>query len=774
LSDRGIRVLAGSLVGAALVGLWLGFGVSGSEIARYLAYEIALVLLPGILAYRAISPAPGGALRQIAIGWPLGYAIEIAAFALTAALDLRGLFPLLPLAVAAAAGFYIWRTGPSSTEEQPSGDQGTRGPLPTTGVWVVAGVAIAALIYLSLGFFVSSPLPGDVGSVSYDVDTPFDITVVAEAKHHWPIENPTVAGLPLPYHVYAFIDMAAVSQVTGIEPSTLVLRLFPAPLIVLITLQLVALGREVGRSVWIGPLAAVLVLLTGELDLDPDRPFLMGNPFFDNLFHSPTFLFAIPLFLAITLLLLGALPRRNGMGPRTAALLLVLLLACAGAKASVLPVVSGGLVVWIAWAWLGKRAPIHAAVIALGTLVLAFILTYLLLYQGGGAGGFSLALFGFTDFTVFNELIEPAARSPLGDVALTGLTGPISLAAGVLPALGIIWVIRVRGLRLEPGEAWLLALFLTSLGAFVLLSHERAGEFYFLHYGYIAGCVLSAKGILLFTERFWAHWERSEVALGGLVAGALAGGAVAAAIIHVPASDTACAGRLALGFAVAALTIVALALWASRASRGRVAGAGTGIALLLTISLGLLNTPLDTVPPIAEKLDANLTLYPEDDVTFDRGLTRDLYDGLRWVRDHSDDDEVIAVNNHFKDAAGTSSRYWYYTAFTERRAFLESWIITTDAQEIGYDRVSSGEEVPFPERRRLNAAVFEMGSPSALAELRAGYGVDLLLVDKVHGSASPKLRELARPVFENDALTVYRVGRSNSAHPPEEPALGSR
>jgi hypothetical protein len=59
-------------VGAALVGLWLGFGVSGSEIARYLAYEVALVLLPGILAYPALSPAPGDALRQIAIGWPLG------------------------------------------------------------------------------------------------------------------------------------------------------------------------------------------------------------------------------------------------------------------------------------------------------------------------------------------------------------------------------------------------------------------------------------------------------------------------------------------------------------------------------------------------------------------------------------------------------------------------------------------------------------------------------------------------------------------------------
>jgi hypothetical protein len=743
------------VVAATLVGLWLGFGVSVGEIARFAAYEGLLVGLPGILAYRVLTANPGGALRQIAIGWPLGYGIEVGSFMLTAALGVRWLFPVLPLAAAGAAALILIRGRRRGDGRDDSEGAGTV-PFPPAAVWVVAGVAVAALAYLAFGYFVVTPLPGDVASVQYPPDSLLDIGYVAEAKNHWPMENPSVVGVSLPYHIYSFVHMAGVSQVTGIEPSTILFRLFPGTLIVLVTLQVVALGRELGRRVWIGPVAAILVLLVGELDLDPDRLSPLATTFFDNMPLSPTFLFGIPPFLAITTLLVTALGRRRALRIGEAVLLLLLLLTSAGAKASTLPVLIGGLVLWVIWAKLWPRAPLRNALIAIGLAIIAFGVSYALVYKGGGDGSFSLGLFGFMDFTVFDELIPPDTRSTLGDAAVTGAGGPLALLGVVLPALGIVWVIRERGLRPKPGEAFLLALFLTSVAAFALFSHEALGQAYFLHYGYIAGCVLSAEGILIFVERIASSRDRALPALGWLVAGALVGGGIAAAIIYVPDPDTASLGRLALGYGAAAAAVVALALVASRLPGFRTARVGAGIALLLTMSLGLLNTPLDEGTPLAQRLDHGETPYIQDSPTT-RGLTRELYEGLRWVRDHSGKDEVIAVNNHFLDAEGHDSRYWYYTAFTERRALLEAWIGTIDTIKIGFVRVASGEEVPYPVRRRLNAEVFDRADPAAIETLRTRYGVRLLLVDKVHGSASPRLGEYGPLVFRNSALDVYRL-----------------
>jgi hypothetical protein len=760
LPDRRTAVVPGLLVAAVLAGLWLGFDVSVGELARFVGYECVFIGLPGIAVYRALSRRPGGALRQVAIGWPLGYALEIGAFALTAALDLRALLPVIPLAATGVAAGYLWhaRRRVEGEEDTPGEKAPAALPLPPAAVWAVAAVVTVALGYLALGYFTETPLPDEVASVSYYQDNVWDIELVAEAKNHWPMEDPSVAGEPLRYHTYAFIHMAAVSQVTGIEPSTLLFRLVPAWLMLLVGLQVVALGRALGGSVWTGPLAVALVLLVGELDLDPERPAPFADTFFVNFPLSPTFLFGVPLFLAIATLLLVALARREAPGLRGWMVVLILLLACGGAKASILPVVLGALVLWLAWAWLREDALPRAALVGLGVGVSAFAISYALLYTGGGAGGFSFEVFGFTDFTVIAELIEPATRSPLGDALLTGATGLLGAAALVLPTLGILWVIGKRRLRLEAEEAWLLALFLAALGAFFVLADPSLDQAYFLNYGYIAGCVLSARGILIFLERSRATWNRTGAVLGGLVASALLAGALAALIIYVPGADKAGLGHLALGYAIAALAIAALALRASRTALRRKATAGAGVALLLAISLGLLNTPLDNGVPVAEKLDADQPLYQADDPTVNRGLTRDLYDGLRWVRDHTEKDSVIAVNNHSLDAAGQHSVYFYYTAFAERRAFLESWQYTNASQEIGYERVGLGEELPFGHRRKLNAAAFDRASPEALEKMRTEYGVDYLLVDKLHGGASPKLRRLGDPTFENGALAVYRLG----------------
>jgi hypothetical protein len=92
--------LAAALLAATLTSVWLISGVPIGDILRFVAFEALYVVLPGCLLYLLLSsdtPVPGVWLRVLAIGWPVGYAVEIGSFALTAALHVRGVFTFLPL-----------------------------------------------------------------------------------------------------------------------------------------------------------------------------------------------------------------------------------------------------------------------------------------------------------------------------------------------------------------------------------------------------------------------------------------------------------------------------------------------------------------------------------------------------------------------------------------------------------------------------------------------------------------------------------------------------
>ena len=272
-SDRHPAAWPALLVAATLAALWLGFGVSLGELVRFAGYELVLVGLPGVLCYRALSPSPGGALRHVAIGWPLGYAIGLGAFALTAALDARDLFPLIPLLAAGVAAVGLRRRAtarPSATRPRRTGRAPAARAAPAGAAWAVAAVAVVALVYLARRLLhrdAPARRGGQRQPTTSTTSTTCPWSPRPRTTGRW--STPSVSGEPLRYHVYAYMHLAAVSQVTGIEPSTLLLRLFPAALLVLVTLQVAALGRELRGSAWIGPLAAALVLLVGELDLDP-------------------------------------------------------------------------------------------------------------------------------------------------------------------------------------------------------------------------------------------------------------------------------------------------------------------------------------------------------------------------------------------------------------------------------------------------------------------------------------------------------------------------
>jgi hypothetical protein len=140
-----------------------------------------------------------------------------------------------------------------------------------------------------------------------------------------------------------------------------------------------------------------------------------------------------------------------------------------------------------------------------------------------------------------------------------------------------------------------------------------------------------------------------------------------------------------------------------------------------------------------------------EDSREDQGMSAALYSGLTWVRRHTASCDVLAVNNHYLLAPGSDSRYFYYSAFAERRVFLESW---------AYPARWPGEPQPFPARLALNELAVSRGDPVALRRLQRD-GVSYVLIDKTHGRGAPEPRDVSRLVFADKALDVYELVASD-------------
>ena len=175
--------------------------------------------------------------------------------------------------------------------------------------WAALALALVALVLVAHDHYDKAPLPDSVRAKTYYTDTVWEVALAAEARNHFPLAIPSLAGDPLRYHYFAAMNEAAIAQVTGLDQPLVNFRLFLVPLILLAVGGMVLLGREVGPSPWVGVIAAVLILFVGPLDPWPsDR-----GVFFRNLYLSDTFLLGLAIFLPLLVELLARV--RAGAAP---------------------------------------------------------------------------------------------------------------------------------------------------------------------------------------------------------------------------------------------------------------------------------------------------------------------------------------------------------------------------------------------------------------------------------------------------------------------------
>ncbi len=750
------RALATTLlaVGAGL-GIEVAFGANVFEALLYLGYQAGYVVLPGYALYMALSSRPGGMLRRLAFGWALGYVLEILAFMGTAATGTRPLFAAYPLIVGIPAA---WLARRRRSARGPSDEPG----LPRGFLLGLGGLLIVAMAYVALSYFSVSPLPGS-RSVAYFQDYPWTLSIAAEAKNHWPILDPNVAGEAFPYHFFLHIDLAASSQVTGIGLPLIFLRLFILPVTVAMTLQLVVAGRSLSRNWWVGIVAACLVLLVGELQLDTTQALTSRLPFlglfFTFLIISPTFLFGMVFFVPLVTALGELVSERDGPG-RLGDWVIVALLAvgASDAKVSILPIVVVAIGLFAGWKLLMTRR-LHLPTIAGGAITsLVLVGVYLLQYRGHDSGT-SVDVLAGVDYlksmpTVgfVREFISGGLPGfPAKNLLLSGFSVVFGLF-GLLAAqfIGLRWLARRGWPDIGDIQIWYVAVLTSGLiELFFLDGGSNGTQQYAVQYGLVAGSILAAQGLQI-------GWEsRPEMTGQGKRIAALV--ALAAmlllAVIAVPRialpGDSISDLRLRAfcwygGLLVALLLIYGAARRATPRSRW-LAGALVAGSLIF---VGALDTPVESVEPgLADPSPA--------EPTAGQRMTPGIYDALAWVRDETPKDSVLAVNSHYN---GLGPFQFIYAAFAERPVYLGGWGYSIRTRDAGYDRVVAGEVNPFSGRVRVNDAAFKGASVPALRRLERA-GVDYLIVDSVNGYPVDlkALGHYTDPVYSGPGIVVLKL-----------------
>jgi len=815
------------MVGAALslwiAALWLGTGVQLDEIARYAAYEVGFVIVPGWLVFRALVVRPDSRLHEVVFGWSLGYLLEISAFIVTAATGTRGAFYVYPLIVGVPAAVVARRRAIASNEPRT-----IRGSLPFGVIWIGALLCMVVLLYGAAVGFTQTPLPRDTDSVTYQEDTVFAVSLAAEALHHWPLTMPSVAAEPLRYHTFAFVHMAAISQVTRLDLSVVVMRMYVVPLLLLFALQLILVGRRIGRS-WSAGLAALFaVVLLGELDVSTgsgvDR-FLFRDFFFYWLLASHTFLLGLVFFLPLILVLSDLVTGdEKPRGSRLSAwvLFVALIVGCIGSKSYAVVVVGGALILFLLWTLLVERKLHRPTLIALALSALTYVGANMILFRWGTAGA-ALRPFrnlesmrGVADFEAYLGTVWGMAPSAVPD-GLGAAFGIFGLLAA--PVLGI--ALRLRDARtVSAAERLFLCFFVSVLPVLLLTNQPGFGQMFVVFFGIVPGTIVAGFGYLLWLQRVGptlratlllvtaaafvtfaldallgvtpgvglqtallvvvaaagigaavglvAPRLRSPVAITVGVAGLLAFTTPLIALLTSVGNETRFSGSTAANASALALGISAIAAGALYALRQRSPGEVlVGVAATGTIALAVLNTPIDWFPHIVGSWAQGKPTYSQEY----SGLTSGLYEGLRWIRRNTRPSDVLVVNNHSLHPDGSDSKYFYYSALAERRVVLESWDYTDRTAGRGY--FSLPEQLsPYPRRLALSEAVFLEANERAARVLAHTYGARYFVNDKVHGSVSDAFTHMFPAVFSNDDVDVYDMGRPGQWRCPREQERG--
>jgi hypothetical protein len=713
------------------------YGVALPSVALFVGYVAVGITLPGTLVWRALYRGDTILAADLAAGTALGYVGEVLAYIPARAIGL----PLLVLAW--PAGVLVafiaiprlrrhWRRRASNRP-------------PVLWSWSLAA-AFAAVLFYSCKFFRLYGLSWPYYSAP-DTDSTFHLALIGEAKHHMPMATPWVSGEPLYYHWFVYAEMAATSWVTGIEPQVLLLRLSLLPMLAAFVVLVAVLAVKLFGHWWTGIAAVGLTLfvlapypygwsLTDFYTGLGFSPVDDGSALRLTAWTGPTQTFGALLFVPVVLLLVDLAATRW-------ALLAVLLVGVMGAKATYLPLLLAGLVAVLGRHLIRRRLN-RPVLVAIGITAVLLVVAQIVLFGGRDQG------------------LHP---EPLRDVKTSGLipTG-ILVDAGwerlsLLTALAIAcWIAIWAGISglvrhrtsISDGVVLMLGLGAAGIGATLLLGQDGDSQRFFFESGrpYLS---LAAVGGLATVLRSRSLWPLIVAAAAGLAAvlGIKHLTGTSMPTDYVPPMRHLILLLIGPYVALAAVAVGAAVLLAL-ARRRFTALRGISHALLIAFLAGY---GLSGTAHNFAQVGAHGTwrhAVPANPIVSEGTL-----EAGRWLRNHSDPNDLVATNVHClpSDDTACTNLHFAVAAYTERRMLVEGWGFTATAHQRAAALDMWSGWVPFwrPDVLADNDQAFSSPSPETVGRLRDRYGVRWLFVDSgqsLEGAATLRFRSGNCAVYE--------------------------
>ncbi|WFE50848.1 hypothetical protein [Micromonospora sp. WMMD1155] len=762
-----LSTLPWALVIGALLVVWSRGGVPVPDLARFSAYWAFGLVLPGTLVHRALRGSRGNLAEDLGFGAATGLLLEIIAWASAAATGQQTLLRWwpLPVLVAFAAVPRLrrhWRAG-------------ERRPLPVGWHWGMGG---ALLVVLAWGYVQWRMVPLPPVSGGYYQDVLYHLGLVQELTRAMPFELPHVAGEALRYHYLSDAHIASGSMITGIAPTTVLLRLWLVPVVGVAVVLAAGLARDLGGAIWTGPVVGVTgfvgttVTLGSAVGVSGDIPLSYGSP-------SQTYVL-VPLLL-LTGLCVDVVRGRPlglawGMVP-------ALGLVCAGAKSSALPplIAALGLTAAVFW-WRERRLP-RPALVALACLVAAMALGFRL-FAGGGASTLrvqALALLHFiapyAETLGGGDGIWPDAPLPPGinDGGALGWLLAFSVVVWWVLGQAPRWVgmsmLADSGRRADQAVWLLTGTVLAGAATTWVFQHPSISQIYFWMGVIPVGTVLTVWALAAAR----APWPVLVVpGLAGAVTALVTAGTVGFALPRIARPGTSTiegwlrvlgvsAVRYVLFLAVAAaLAVGVAALWRRRVpvAGGRRRTATIAVAGVTAAMLGA-----SAAVPLGGLVRSVLTEPVPATGPQPYALTVDEMRAALWLDENAGDEDVVATNVHCRPVRTTphcDARAFWVTGLGGHRTVVESWgytdavVAAHGVDNLGYAR----QNFPDQELLALNDGVFTSPTVADLDRLRTVHRVRWLFADARAGTVSPELARLAQVRLVAGSVTVYELTRS--------------
>jgi hypothetical protein len=471
------------------------------------------------------------------------------------------------------------------------------------------------------------------------------------------------------------------------------------------------------------------------------------------------------LFVPVVLVVVELLRRRHVDAARWV-LLLILLAAVTGAKATYLPILIVGLVVAIATDRAAGRGWHVPAMSVLAATALCALWGQAAIFKGASLG------MRIEPFGMMRQTVVDVARQA-GFAVSAG--APTQLVVAVTLIFILSWVCiwsAAAGLasnsQLSRAEVGLvLGLGAAGLCAAIVLWHPGGAEVYFLQASRPYLAIASVCGAT-------AWFRRSPASYRVLAIAAAATGACMVWLLRGLGGQPATGslgdvGRdLAWPFATA-LFLVGAILIAARRSR---VPAKVKVALIAALAFGCcLPTAADLIGVLvgdAQKVSAaHGTPNEFARLTRSGAVSPGGRQAGRWLRDHSRPEDLVATNAHCLSAGAKrcSNTHFWISAFAERRILIEGWGFTATSHRIAEEEDSLATTVPYwnPKLLAHNDAAFRSPSARTVGLLRKKYGVRWLFVDEAAVPHSPDIGRFAELRYRSGTCAVYELTQERSA-----------